>query len=262
MHAEQNLRQARLGLDADSREHVSYLQYWIFQCNLHRPSTAPDELGPHTLVQRTRYESSQREGRVPRSPCAQARSCSPSMCLGLQGIGIDLLPRPGWCPQGCAHSYWTSARRCCRFCCRLPYVQCRYPGLRPAPRPALREHAALLLKDENSQFQAEEYSLREKPILPSKDAVKEQKRRVHSSHGPCPGTSPLRSQAPLSSAKNRCCAHLRSHYSSRLHRRRAPCQKASSIRSRRQRRTDVSPAIVASQKDSQSPKHCSTLPMC
>src|SRR4029077_9140392 len=96
---------------------------------------------------------------------------------------------PGWCPRGCAHSYWTSVRRCCRFCCRLSYVQCRYPELRPAPRPALREHAALLRKDENSQFQAEEYSLREKPILPSKDAVTEQKRHVHSSHGPCPGTA-------------------------------------------------------------------------
>src|SRR6202007_3224476 len=180
------------------------------------------------------------------------------MCLCLQGIGIDLLPRP----PGCAHSYWTSARRCCRSCGRLSHVQCRYPGLRPVPRPALPEHAALLLKDENSQFQAEEYSRREKPILPSKDAGMEQKRRVHSSHGPCPGTSPSRSQSLLSSAKNRCYAHLAACYSSHVHRRRAPCQKASSIRPRRQRRIDVSPAIVASQKDSQSPKHCSTLPMC
>src|SRR4029077_15954736 len=171
-------------------------------------------------------------------------------------------PCPGSYPQGCAHSCWTSARRCCRFCCRLLHVQCRYPGLRPAPSPALPEHAGPLLKGESWHFPAEEYSLREKPILPSKGAVKEQKRRVHSSHDPCPGTSPVRSQSLLSSAKNRCCAHLRSSYSSRVHRRRAPCQKASSTRSRRQRRIDVSPAIVASQKDSQSPKHCSTLPTC
>src|SRR6266699_3576781 len=166
------------------------------------------------------------------------------MCLCLQGIGIDLLPRPGWCPQGCAHSRGTSARRCCPFCYRLSHVQCRYPGLRPAPSPALPEHVGPLLKDESWHFPAEEHSLREKPILPSKGAVMEQKRRAHSLHDPCPGTSPSGSQSLLSSAKSRCYAHLRSSYSSRLHRRRAPCQKASSIRSRRLQRIGVSPAIV------------------
>src|SRR5260370_418205 len=95
------------------------------------------------------------------------------MCLCLQGIGIDLLPRPGWCPQGCAHSRWTSARRCCRFCHRLSHVRCRYPGFRPAPSPALPEHAGPLLKDESWRFPAEVHSLREKPILLSKDAVNE-----------------------------------------------------------------------------------------
>src|SRR3979490_2332362 len=184
------------------------------------------------------------------------------MRLCLQGIGIDLLPRPCWCPQGCAHSRWTSARRCCRCCYRLSHVRCRYPGLRPTPSPALPEHVGPLLKDESWHFPAEEHSRREKQILPSKDAVMEQKRCVHSSRGPCPGTSPSRSQSLLSSAKNRCYAHLRSSYSSRWHRRRAPCQKASWIRSRRQQRIDVSPSTVVSQKDSRNPKRYSTLPMC
>src|SRR5258708_6199699 len=184
------------------------------------------------------------------------------MCRCLQEIGTYLAHHLNCCPQGCAHSSWTLARRCCRSCCRLSRAQHRYPRLRPAPSPALPERAGPLLKDESWHFPAEEHSLRERPILPSKDAVMEQKRRVHSSHGPCPGTSPSRSQSLLSSAKNRCYARLPSSYSSRLYRRRAPCQKASSIRSRRQRRIDVSPAIVVSQKDSQSPKHCSMLPMC
>src|SRR5580704_495870 len=164
LHAEQNLRQARLGLGSDSGEHVSYLRYWIFQSNLQRPSIARGESGPRTPVRKTRCELRQREGRVPRRRCVQARSCSPSMGPCLQGIDIYLRPRRGWCPQGCAHSCWTSARRCCRCCCRLSHVRCRYPGLRPTPSPALPEHAALLLKDENSQFQEGEHPLQEKPI--------------------------------------------------------------------------------------------------
>src|SRR5258708_17544599 len=110
------------------------------------------------------------------------------------------------------------------------------------------------------QFPRGEHSLSKKPISPSKDAEMEQMCLVHSSHGSCPETSPSRSQSLLSSAKNRCYAHLPSSYSSRLHRRRAPCQKASSIRSRRQLRIGVSPAIVVRQKGYQNPKHSSTLP--
>ena len=111
IHAARDLRQAHPCPGADSGVRVSYLRCWTARSNPYRHSIARDEQGPHTPAQTTRYGIVATRGPGSSIATRTGPLVLTLKCPCLQGRGTHLQPRRSRCPQGCAQSSWTLARR-------------------------------------------------------------------------------------------------------------------------------------------------------